>query len=157
MQRTGTRLAIVLLALSTFGCSDGDPVDDGYQYPHTNACLGSEDEAILDIRFVDAGPPDPMANNPGDIVQGCAMSDCIPVILDQGDIEGCVSECLATTELAGLTTECEDCWIGLVLCGQEHCVAPCLGSNDQLCDDCVIDNCYSGLEECTGIPNLTDS
>ena len=163
---------LTLLGLFAGGCADsgGGPVDAGP--PPVDQCLNSSDLAIAEhlITTVDAGIPDAgpvdagtFDGGPlkagygvvlGDVVQYCAEGECFSEVLSQDGVDACMTTCLSGTDAAGLSEGCRDCFLEVLECAIDHCISECIGTSQQVCDDCTEMHCTPRLLVCTGLPPL---
>jgi len=161
-------LRVLLCTLLLGGCGgDEAPVDGGP--PPIDQCTNASDLAAIanlvtlaDASLPDGGVPDggpyPTTFN---IELGIFIADtctgfgqpCFQNILTETDVEACLTDCLAGTPGAGLSSGCVDCWVETVPCGSENCITQCATDiNSPGCNQCFLDNCAPRVEACTGLP-----
>jgi hypothetical protein len=53
-----------------------------------------------------------------------------------------------------LSSDCAECYVGIVGCSRDHCLAACLADPDsKACFDCQVENgCRATFDECSGLP-----
>jgi len=141
--------ACAVIALLLIGCGDdAAPPDAGNP---ADQCLGASDRAILDPHLVDSGTG--ISPELEDVLLNCGQLVCTDELLSN-DVDlatTCMHGCFSTTILADLTPGCEFCWTQSVRCAAENCAFVCLGSDEALCVQCVIDNCDAQTDYCSGI------
>ena len=84
-----------------------------------------------------------------DVARDCAL------FCGSSLVETCVSECVRTG-VAGLSSECADCYAASERCSFEsNCTSRCsLNTCSTNCLDCMNEgDCISDLEACTGLPD----
>jgi len=154
----------LLVVASLSGCGDSSSSADGGSLP-VDQCTNPSDLGIiaslaaqLDGGIPDGGVPDggpyPYSYMMGFrvAIETCADTMCIGAILAENGAEECMSNCLATTDAAGLSKECIACQNEVIRCGAAYCINVCLGSDQALCDECGLLHCGARLVECTGLP-----
>ena len=98
------------------------------------ACTNDADMAILD------------SLDSEQIATSCAI-ECI----GQPDMETCSANCISNA--TGLSAECIDCFVGVVMCTVQHCVGFCsVNPESDACVSCRAEHCVPAFEECTGLP-----
>jgi len=143
------RSSYLLLALLLVGCGN-DPAEPDAGNP-ADQCLGTSDRAILDPHLVDSGTG--ISAELEDVLFTCGQVVCTDELLgnDFQVATSCMHDCYSTTILAGLTPGCEFCWTQSVLCAAHSCAFVCLGTDEAMCVQCVLDNCDAQTNYCSGI------
>jgi len=143
-------LALLLTAVAGCGGNDAPPPTPDAGMNH---CANDVDRGLIDYGWLDAGQPDPQANNVGQIVEDCALLNCLVEIINWTDVEGCMDPCIDSSPAADLSAPCRQCYYAVVNCASVMCVIECSMGSSPACDQCVIDKCDPDLYVCSGLTN----
>ena len=154
---------LIVLALSMFAVACGDDSDDDDDHDkQQDASMAEEDAGGGDgFGSVTCNPAGSGAcQNSGDcpkVEDGSARmaaSDCGIMCLGEPAAEQdmCAETCVV--DRTSLSNDCATCYVAIVTCSREHCLAPCLADPDsKACFDCqVTNNCRSAFDDCSGLP-----
>jgi len=152
MLRFGPSWTCVIGLLAILGCSDGGGgTPDGGQ--PVDQCLSPSDMELVASLQTDGGLMDGGSHTElGTILTSCARDACIDVILAGGDVYGCMDTCMQGTAAGAISPGCRGCYINNVICAQQNCVVPCLGSDPAACTACSNTYCLPAIEACLGYP-----
>jgi len=160
MKRYLIVLAVSMFA-STFAVACGDDDDDDDRDAAVKDSGMTEEDAGGGFGTVACDPQGSGAcQNAGDcpdVESGLARmkaSECGINCLG-GDAETqktCAETCLVN--MTSLSAGCAECYVAIVTCSREHCLAPCLADPDsKACFDCQVTNdCRSAFDDCSGLP-----
>jgi hypothetical protein len=148
---------LIVLFFSTFALACGDDSDD-------------TDKPVPDDAVEDAGSAfapvtcDPKGEGACQSANDCptvesgkareAASDCgISCLDNDAEKEKTCAETCVVKETS-LSTGCAECYVAIVACSREHCLAPCLADPEsKACFDCQVENdCRSVFDTCSGLP-----
>jgi hypothetical protein len=151
-------LVVFLLSVFTVACGD-DSDDDDESTPDDGAedaggafgtvtCNPNGEgacQSASDCPIVESGEAREAASN-------CGIS-CLSE--DAEEQKTCAEECVV--EETSLSTGCAECYVAIVDCSSEYCLAPCLADPESTaCFDCQVDNdCRSTFDVCSGLPPVT--
>jgi hypothetical protein len=81
-----------------------------------------------------------------------SASTCGISCLGDDDETDCAKTCVA--DETGLTTDCAECYVGIVSCSRENCLARCASDPESsACFECQVDKgCRATFDDCSGLP-----
>jgi len=151
---------LIVLGLSMFALGCGDDDDDHHDKSPTDASTADEDAGggFGSVSCKPAG--DGACQNTADcpIVEGGtarkAASDCGISCLGGSAEEQTACAQMCVVDETSLSAGCAECYVAIVGCSRDHCLASCLADPDsKACFDCQVENnCRSAFDECSGLP-----
>lgn len=119
--------------------------------PNLDQFLAPSDRAILEASYGDGGTLSGI-DRVDSVMRDCARNECIDELVDRehGPIDACMSNCLDTSAVSGLSVGCRGCFIDEVDCGYSNCVVPCITGNGSECMACLDLLCAPRRAACIG-------